>query len=132
MTIIDKIAWIFIENRRILSTKSFGKDKYYLPGGKREGDETDQQTLVREIKEELNVVINQQSINYFATFKAQAHGHAPNILVQMTCYKADYFGTLQARSEIEEIKWLQYSDREHISAVDQIIFEELKAKNEID
>lgn len=132
MTLIDKIAWIFIENRRILSTKSFGKDKYYLPGGKREGNETDQQTLVREIKEELNVAINQQSINYFGTFKAQAHGHAPNILVQMTCYKADYSGTLQASSEIEEIKWLQYSDREHISAVDQIIFEELKARNEID
>ncbi|MCF6140837.1 NUDIX domain-containing protein [Flavobacterium sp. K77] len=132
MTIIDKIAWIFIENRRILSTKSFGKDKYYLPGGKREGNETDQQTLVREIKEELNVVINQQSINYFGTFKAQAHGHASNILVQMICYKADYSGNLQASSEIEEVKWLQYSDREHISAVDQIIFEELKARNEID
>lgn len=132
MTLIDKIAWIFIEDRRILSTKSFGKDKYYLPGGKREGNETDQQTLVREIKEELNVVINQQSINYFGTFTAQAHGHAPNILVQMTCYKADYSGTLQASSEIEEVKWLQYSDREYISAVDQIIFEELKARNEID
>lgn len=132
MILIDKIAWIFIENRRILSTKSFGKDKYYLPGGKREGNETDQQTLVREIKEELNVAINQQSINYFGTFKAQAHGHAPNIIVQMTCYKATYTGTLEARSEIEEIKWLQYFDREHISAVDQIIFEELKARNEID
>lgn len=132
MTLIDKIAWIFIENRRILSTKSFGKDKYYLPGGKREGNETDQQTLVREIKEELNVAINQQSINYFGTFKAQAHGHAPNTIVQMTCYKATYTGTLEAHSEIEEVKWLQYSDREHISAVDQIIFEELKARNEID
>lgn len=132
MALIDKIAWIFIEDRRILSTKSFGKDKYYLPGGKREGNETDQQTLVREIKEELNVVINPQSINFFGTFRAQAHGHAPNILVQMTCYKADYSGTLQASSEIEEVKWLQYSDREYISAVDQIIFEELKARNEID
>jgi 8-oxo-dGTP pyrophosphatase MutT (NUDIX family) len=37
----------------ILSTRSRDKDVYYLPGGKRELGETDVQTLVREIREEL-------------------------------------------------------------------------------
>jgi 8-oxo-dGTP pyrophosphatase MutT (NUDIX family) len=39
--------------REILSTKS--KGKYYIPGGKRENGESDEQTLIREIAEELSV-----------------------------------------------------------------------------
>ena len=53
MTLIDKIAWIRLADGKILSTRSRGKDVYYLPGGKREAGETDVQTLVREIREEL-------------------------------------------------------------------------------
>jgi 8-oxo-dGTP pyrophosphatase MutT (NUDIX family) len=38
-----------------ISTKSKGKTKYYIPGGKRENGESDEQTLIREIAEELSV-----------------------------------------------------------------------------
>lgn len=57
MTAIDKIAWIRLESGKILSTRSHGKDVYYIPGGKREPGETDIQTLIREIHEELAVAI---------------------------------------------------------------------------
>ena len=57
MTIIDKIAWIRLEDGAILSSRSRGKDVYYLPGGKREPGESDVDTLVREIREELSVAI---------------------------------------------------------------------------
>ncbi|HEX4093708.1 MAG TPA: NUDIX domain-containing protein [Trebonia sp.] len=57
MTVIDKIAWIRLADGKILSTRSRGKDVYYLPGGKREPAETDVQTLVREVHEELDVAI---------------------------------------------------------------------------
>ena len=50
---IDKIAFIYIKDGKILSTLSKGKDTYYIPGGKREGNETDEQTLIRECKEGL-------------------------------------------------------------------------------
>lgn len=33
---IDKIALIIIENGKILSTKSIGKNKYYIPGDNNE------------------------------------------------------------------------------------------------
>jgi hypothetical protein len=39
----------------------------------------------------------------------------------MTCYAATAEGTLQASSEIESLHWLNYADRDHISAVDQLI-----------
>ncbi|MEV4058221.1 NUDIX domain-containing protein [Amycolatopsis sp. NPDC049688] len=128
---IDKIAWLHLVDGRILSTRSRGKNVYYLPGGKREPGETDAETLVREIREELDVEITEDSIAAAGTFEAQAHGHAAGTLVRMTCYTAGYRGTLEASSEIEEIAWLGYADRGRVSAVDQLIFDHLRATGQL-
>jgi 8-oxo-dGTP diphosphatase len=125
MTTIDKIAWIQLENGRILSTRSRGKNVYYLPGGKREPGETDLQTLVREIDEELSVAIVPGTAAHAGTFEAQAHGHTPGTVVRMTCYTAEYDGTLTASSEIAELVWLTHADRDRVSPVDQLIFDHL-------
>jgi 8-oxo-dGTP diphosphatase len=122
---IDKIAWLHLVDGRILSTRSRGKDVYYLPGGKREPGESDAETLIREIREELDVAITPSSIAAAGVFEAEAHGHAGDV-VRMTCYTADYTGTLKASSEIEEVAWLQYADRGRVSAVDKLIFDHLR------
>ena len=132
MKSIDKLAWIELQSKSILSTKSFGKNKYYIPGGKRENDETDAQALVREIQEELSVQLDPNSLQYMGVFEAQAHGHPTGVLVKMTCYAAAYAGTLQASSEIESFTWLNYADRDKISAVDQLIFDHLKQQDLLD
>ncbi|MGW4462586.1 NUDIX hydrolase [Micromonospora sp. NPDC004704] len=131
MTVIDKIAWIRIENSAILSTRSHGKDVYYLPGGKREPGETDLATLVREIDEELRVAITPETVTPVGTFEAQAHGHAEGITVRMTCYAADYRGVLTASNEIAEVAWLGYADRDRVSPVDQIIFDRLHESGQL-
>ena len=132
MKIIDKLAWIEIQNRKILSTRSRGKDTFYIPGGKREEGESDSAALVREIKEELQVDLNESTLNHVGNFEAQAHGHAEGVSVKMTCYSADYQGVLQPDSEIEEMAWLNTSDKNRISPVDKIIFDFLKNKDLID
>jgi len=129
---IDKIAFIKTKNGQILSTKSKGKIKYYIPGGKREAGETNEQTLIREIKEELNVQIKSNTIKYVGTFKAQADGAKEGVIVKMTCYKADYEGIVEPTSEIEEIRWLSYKDMDIISEVDKKIFDFLKGNGELD
>ncbi|OZQ77786.1 NUDIX hydrolase [Paenibacillus odorifer] len=124
-TIIDKIAWIHIQNGQVLCARSKGKDTYYLPGGKREAGETDEETLVREIEEEISVRIKTETISYFGTFEAEAHGKAEGVIVKMTCYIADFEGTLSPASEIDELSWLSYKDRNRVSVVTQIIFDQL-------
>ena len=126
---IDKIAFIYLKDGKILSTLSKGKDTYYIPGGKREDNETDEETLIRECKEELFIDIKKSTIKYYGTFEAQAHGKAEGIIVKMTCYTADFDGELQPDSEIQEMKWLDYSNLDvKISPVDELIFKDLYDK----
>ena len=126
---IDKIAFIYLKDGKILSTLSKGKDTYYIPGGKREGNETDEEALIRECKVELTIDIKKDTIKYYGTFEAQAHGKAEGILVRMTCYTAEFDGVLTPDSEIQEIKWLDYSNLNvKISPVDELIFEDLYKK----
>ncbi|MBC9909852.1 NUDIX domain-containing protein [Chitinophaga varians] len=132
MKVIDKLAWIEINNKSILSTKSHGKQKYYIPGGKREEGESDEQALCREILEELSVELEPATLKFVGTFEAQADSHPDGIYVKMTCYMANYRGVLKECSEIENFQWLKYADKDKISEVDKLIFDYLRDQNLID
>ena len=126
--IIDKLAWIHIVDGRILMTRTEGREKYYIPGGKRETGESDAKALHREIKEELSVELDVTSLFFVGIFEAQADGYKPGILVRMTSYTASYKGELVPNSEIAEIVWLNYKDVHMVSEVDILIFDFLKEK----
>lgn len=128
-TAIDKLAWIEIEDGKILSTRSRGKDVYYIPGGKREAEESDVEALVREIREELSVELVRSTINYLETFQAPAHGQPLGTEVKMTCYTGQYQGNIRAAAEIAEVVWLTYADYHKIGPVDQLIFDWMKKRN---
>lgn len=126
---IDKLAWVHLQDQKILCARSHGNDTYYFPGGKREAGESDEAALLREIKEELNVDLRPETLRYLGQFAAQAHGRALGVLVQMTCYTADYAGVLTPTSEIAEIAWLGYDDKERTSLVAHQIFDWLKERD---
>lgn len=115
-----------------MSTRSKGKDAFYIPGGKREGDETDIETLVREIKEELSVNVLPDTASLYGVFSAQAHGKSEGIIVQMTCYMAEFVGDVKADHEIEELRWLTMNDMDNISPVDKLIFAKLHGDGLLD
>ena len=128
---IDTVAWVRVEGGRILCARSRGKDVFYVPGGKREGAETDLQTLVREVREELAVAVVAETVTHAGTYEAQAHGHPDGVVVRMSCYHGEYRGTPVASSEIEEVAWLSYADRSRVPPVDQLLFDDLKASGEL-
>ena len=129
---IDKLAWVHIKNKKILSTRSKGKNTYYIPGGKRENGETDHQALIREIKEELSVDLIPETIQFVGSFQAQAHGKPEGMMVRMTCYTGKFKGEFACASEIDEAVWLSHKDRERSSTVDKDIFDWLKERDLIE
>ncbi|MFI1562510.1 NUDIX domain-containing protein [Streptomyces sp. NPDC020490] len=129
--LIDTVAWVRVEDGRILCARPRGKDVFYVPGGKREGAETDLETLLREIKEELTVLLDPSTAVHVGTYEAEAPGLPVATVVRMSCYTADYEGTLSASSEIEETAWFSYADRPLVPPVDQLLFDDLKASGEL-
>lgn len=131
-TYIDKLAYIYLKDNKVLETLSRGKDIWYIPGGKREGDETDQEALIREVKEELDIDLLLETIQHYGTFEAQAHGKPEGTAVRMTCYTANFTGELTPTSEVEKMAWFTYSDKHKTSPVDHLIFDDLKEKGLIE
>ncbi|WP_083255074.1 NUDIX hydrolase [Amycolatopsis orientalis] len=107
---IDSLAWIHVRDRRLLSVRTEGKAKFYLPGGKREPGEGDVAGLCREIREELGVELDPLSFRFFTLLNEQADGFADGRRVRMTCYTAEHHGELLPGREIAESAWLTSAD----------------------
>lgn len=129
---IDKLAYIYIQDKKVLVTLSKGKDAWYIPGGKREAGETDEQALIREVQEELSVALLPETIEFYGTFEAQAHGKPEGTLVRMSCYLAEFEGELTAAAEIEKFEFFSYAQKNLTSFVDYLIFDDLKEKELIE
>jgi len=132
MEIIDKLGWIYIKDKKLLGARSKGKNVYYIPGGKREQRETDKEALIREIKEELDIELIPKSLRFINKFKAQAHGKPEGVILQMTCYSADFTGGINSSSEIEEVVWLTHKDKEGATPMIKIILDWFKERDLID
>jgi 8-oxo-dGTP pyrophosphatase MutT (NUDIX family) len=131
MRVIDKLAWIHIEDRRILAVRSRGKTAYFLPGGKREPGESDEDALIREVEEELGVALRRETIQPLGVFEAQAHGQPEGVFVRMACFTGDSTGEPKPAAEIEEMAWLAYADRDRLSLVAQIIVDWLRERQRL-
>jgi 8-oxo-dGTP diphosphatase len=125
--LIDTVAWLRVENGKVLCARPRGKDVFYIPGGKREAGETDVQVLLREIAEELTVSLLPATIRYAGTYEAS---HDQRV-VRMSCYTGDYSGTLAPSSEIDELAWFTYTDRSRVPPVDQLLFDDLKKAGDL-
>jgi 8-oxo-dGTP diphosphatase len=125
---IDKLAYIYLKNKKLLVTLSKGKDTWYIPGGKRENGESDHQALIREVEEELTVSLITESIKKYGVFEAQAHGKPAGTVVRMTCYTAEFVGKLAPAAEIEKVDFFEFAKKLKTSPVDYLIFDDLKSK----
>ncbi|WP_354586183.1 NUDIX domain-containing protein [Hymenobacter sp. UYCo722] len=71
-----------------------GQTRYYLPGGKREAGETDQQTLLREIDEEPAVACSPASLIPLGTCELSALGYVPGETMRTATLGCPLPGTL--------------------------------------
>jgi 8-oxo-dGTP pyrophosphatase MutT (NUDIX family) len=125
---IDNVALVHIRDRRVLVARSRGKDRWYLPGGKREPGESDEETLRREIREELSVEIQPGTLRHVGTYEGEAHGQPSGSVVRMACYTALWSGQLEPGREIEQLDLLGFDDRAQAAPLVQDILQDLKTR----
>lgn len=75
----------------------------------------------------MTVLLDPETVAHAGTYEAAAPGLPDGTVVRMACYTADYRGDLGPSSEIEEIAWFSYADRDLVPPVDQLLFDDLKA-----
>ena len=77
---------VVIKNRKLLLAFSKNKQAFYLPGGKTDGGETTKQGLVREINEELNILLHEEDLKYYTHITAAAFGETNGVIMEQDCF----------------------------------------------
>lgn len=130
-TFIDKLAFIRIKDRKVMLNWEKDKTVWILPGGKREPGETDIAALARELKEELLIELQPETVKYFAAYEGQAHGKEEGTRVRLTCYTGEYKGQIKPSHPVERVGWID-SREQKISIPGRKMLDDLKAKDLID
>lgn len=102
---IYKVGGIILNSKKLLVVRKKTLDnrfEFIIPGGKSEKGENDEDTLRRELKEELNV--NLLNMNFFDSYNDIAVFE--NIPISMNVYMCDIAGNIIPMNEIKEYIWI--------------------------
>lgn len=107
MKIVNVVAAIIMKDNKVFATqRGYGefKDGWEFPGGKIEQDETPENAIVREIREELDTEI--RADNYLTTIEYDY----PTFHLSMKCYICSVVSGSLTLLEHENAKWLSRDD----------------------
>lgn len=127
---IRTVGLLVIKNDKLLLAYSNNKRAWYLPGGKIETNELPQQSLVREIWEELTLKIDVKLLKYYCHITAPAYGEEENLIMEQDCYLYELHENISPNNEIGAIKFFDsYSYEQEPAQVIGVlqIFKRLKA-----
>ncbi|MDQ3075910.1 MAG: NUDIX domain-containing protein [bacterium] len=102
---IHKAAGILIKDRKFLITRAKKKCFFVSPGGKVDKNETVEDALIRELKEELDIDTKIANLKNFGVFYASAQGQENKYLKMDVFLVLKWEGEIMASSEVEEVVW---------------------------
>jgi 8-oxo-dGTP diphosphatase len=109
MRTIHKIAAVVIKDNKFLMVRKEGKDIWTSLGGRLEEGETEEQCLLREIKEEANC--NAKILRKLGDFSAKAV--FDDAIVHLSTYLVELNGEIECiDSELAEIKFIDKNFKE--------------------
>jgi 8-oxo-dGTP pyrophosphatase MutT (NUDIX family) len=132
---LETAGLLLIQNRKLLLAFSNNKQCFYLPGGKIDNGETATTALCREIKEELNISLKEDELEYYSHISAPAYGEKNGVIMEQDCFLINKKVTPVAAAEIGAIKY--FSVEEYLQEINKapgavMILKKLQADNLID
>lgn len=111
-----RCACLVIQNEpcEILLVRVRDNQKWYLPGGKIELHEEPEQALIRELQEELGVLLSMNEINYLTTVVGDAYGVDDN--VELVCFSAGEIKVIKPLAEISEVRFINWQTERDLIA----------------
>ncbi len=113
-TIYLASAMITNTSGALLTVRKKGSIYYMMAGGKIEKEETPLEALIRELHEELGLVIAPSTVTYLGIHQTQAVNEA-NTWVHATIFHLILPETpIVPHAELEEVKWLTYENYQQV------------------
>ncbi|BDV31407.1 NUDIX hydrolase [Microbacterium terricola] len=107
-------AVILDDEGRLLVVRKAGTTAFMQPGGKPEPGEAPDETLSRELAEELGLSVSPHDLRPLGSFTAAA-ANEPGFLVVADVFAADIGAQSPAvGAEIVELRWITRADAEHL------------------
>lgn len=130
-----KVVWVsalVLENEKgeiLLTQRPMGKEMaglWEFPGGKIEQDESPEDALIREIKEELNITLNKK---YLVPLTFISHDYPTFQLVMLMFHCTQWHDEIQLMEHQGGLQWtnLQTLDLNLLPAADQPLIELLRS-----
>jgi ADP-ribose pyrophosphatase YjhB (NUDIX family) len=100
---------VLIQDRKVLVVRESDESVYSFPGGTLEGNESPEQTAIREVEEELRVRVSIET-NPFITQFTRKVGNQYELLLLYHYHVSSIYGTLQLASDAREMQWKAVTD----------------------
>jgi 8-oxo-dGTP pyrophosphatase MutT (NUDIX family) len=126
-TPLKTVGWIHVRVGRLLVVRSRDNELFFMPGGKLDPGESDTEALVREIEEELGVLLDPATVRSGLVAEAPGHG-LDGRLVRMHCFYAEPLpGSPEPapRAEVGELTWVTGSEAHRVPPAGRIVLEHL-------
>ena len=104
-TIRIAAALLIAGDGRTLLVRKRGTEAFMQPGGKIEAHEQPLQALVRELQEELGLIVDPAQASYLGVFAAPA-ANEPGFTVEAEVFLMPIEQAVSPEAEIEEVLWL--------------------------
>jgi 8-oxo-dGTP pyrophosphatase MutT (NUDIX family) len=108
-TLTISAACLIDDADRLLLVRKRNTQSFMLPGGKAEPGEPPITALLRELQEELNLILPPAALQLLGRFHAAA-ANEPNTWIDASVFQAYLPHSVSAAAELEELRWLAPGD----------------------
>ncbi|MFE6995611.1 NUDIX domain-containing protein [Microbacterium sp. NPDC057659] len=115
MTDIHVSAAVITDSEgRALLVRKTGTERFMQPGGKPEAGETAAETLVRELREELGLVVFQDQLRPLGTFVSAAANEPGHRVVATAFAMSAEPEDVVVQAELAELRWITAAEQDSL------------------